>query len=84
MVSQFRLPKQALIIWKGSPADKSPVLPEISGVQVIDIVLSGHKKSQACLAKIEELQRDYPDGGVILTMVGMSNGLGPVLSCHTS
>jgi len=34
--------------------------------------------------KLEELQRDYPDGGVIIAVVGMSNGLGPVLSSHTS
>jgi len=81
---RFQLPKQALVIWKGSPDDKSPEVPEIPGVQKIEIVLSGHKKSQACLAKLEELQRDYPDGGVILAMVGMSNGLGPVLSSHTS
>ena len=32
MVSHFRLPKQALVIWKGSPDDKSPELPLIPGV----------------------------------------------------
>ncbi|MCX6740547.1 MAG: AIR carboxylase family protein [Candidatus Parcubacteria bacterium] len=84
MVSQFRLPNQALVIWKGSPNDKSPEVPEIPGINKVEVVLSGHKKTQACLAKLEELQRDYPDGGVILAIVGMSNGLGPVLSSHTS
>jgi phosphoribosylaminoimidazole carboxylase / phosphoribosylaminoimidazole-succinocarboxamide synthase len=84
MVQQMRLPKQALVIWKGSPDDKSPEVPKIPGVQKIEIALSGHKKTKACLARLEELLRDYPDGGVILAVVGMSNGLGPVLSSHTS
>jgi phosphoribosylaminoimidazole carboxylase/phosphoribosylaminoimidazole-succinocarboxamide synthase len=84
MVQQIRLPKQALVVWKGSDSDKTPELPLVPGVEREEIVLSGHKKTQACLAKLEELQRDYPDGGVIIAVVGMSNGLGPMLAAHTS
>ncbi len=84
MSTQFRLPKQVIVIWKGSPDDKSPELPLIPGVERVEEVLSGHKKTMACLLRLEELQRDYPDGGVIITPVGMSNGLGPVLSSHSA
>lgn len=85
MVSQFRLPKQALVIWKGSPDDKSPDTKDVPpSIRVVEIALSGHKKTNACLSNLEEILRDYPDGGVFLVPVGMSNGLGPVLSSHTS
>ena len=85
MIQQFRLPKQALVLWRGSKDDQLPEVPKIPGVEVIDdIALSGHKKTKACLKKLEELQRDYPDGGVIITPVGMSNGLGPILSSHSA
>ncbi len=83
MVSQFRIPEQVIVIWKGSPDDKSPELPLIPGVGRVEVVMSGHKKSHASLAKLEELQRDFPDGGVIVVPVGMSNGLGPVLASHS-
>jgi len=84
LVERFRVPRQALILWRGSKDDTFPAYPQIAVVEVIDVVLSGHKQTQACLTKLEELQRDYPDGGVIIALVGMSNGLGPVLSSHTS
>ncbi len=84
MVQQIGLPKQALVVWKGSDSDKTPELPFVPGIERQEIVLSGHKKTQACLAPLEELQRDYPDGGVIIAVVGMSNGLGPMLAAHTS
>ncbi|MBD3359148.1 MAG: hypothetical protein GF365_00345 [Candidatus Buchananbacteria bacterium] len=85
MVQQIRLPRQVLVVWKGSDKDKTPELPFAPGIEREEIILSGHKKNQAaCLAKLEDLQRDYPDGGVIITVVGMSNGLGPLLAAHTS
>ncbi len=31
----------------------------------------------------EQILRTYPDGGVIITIVGRSNGLGPILASHT-
>jgi len=87
MVQQFRLPKQVIVIWKGSADDKSPELPlnnHLPGVERVEVVMSGHKKTMACLKKLEELLRDYPDGGVIVAPVGMSNGLAPTLSSHTT
>lgn len=84
LVQSFKIPKQALIIWKGSEADTSPVIPKISGVTVREVILSGHKSPQKCLHKLESILAEYPEGGVILPVVGMSNGLGPTIAARTS
>jgi len=92
MVSQFRLPKQALVLWRGSDKDKFPEIrsqrPDekeaLPGFVIVEVTASGHKSTDECLKKLEEIQRDYPDGGVIIAKVGMSNGLGPILASHCS
>jgi phosphoribosylcarboxyaminoimidazole (NCAIR) mutase len=33
---------------------------------------------------LEDILGNYPEGGVIVTKVGMSNGLGPMLAARTS
>lgn len=85
LVHQFRIPKQALVLWRGSKDDQIPVeflKPEL-GYCLEDVVISGHKSPSAALAKLEELHTKYPDGGVIIPIVGMSNGLGPILAART-
>jgi len=84
LVEQIRIPKQALVIWTGSDKDESPKAPLCYGVDVVNVVLSGHKTTKACLEKLEELMGNYPDGGVIVAKVGRSNGLGPILATHTA
>lgn len=85
MVNQFRIPRQAIVRWRGSDKDElEKNLPKIPGVEIVDVVLSGHKNTAACLGKLEEILREYPDGGVIIAKVGMSNGLGPILASHCS
>lgn len=84
MSKRFRLPKQAIVLWRGSPDDKLPEVPEIPGVIKVEITNSGHKATMASLQKLEETIRDFPEGGVIICNVGMSNGLGPILASHTS
>jgi phosphoribosylaminoimidazole carboxylase PurE protein len=84
LVEQIRIPKQALVIWTGSDKDEPPKAPLCHGVNVVNVVLSGHKATKACLEKLEELMGNYPDGGVIIAKVGRSNGLGPILASHTT
>lgn len=55
-----------------------------SEVKVEEITLSGHKSPWLCLDKLELLQGEYPDGGVIIVKVGGSNGLGPMLAARTT
>jgi len=92
LVSRFRLPKQGLVIWRGSDSDNFPELPGydlvkqdmIPGVKKVEVTMSAHKKTNLALIKLEEVQREFPDGGVVIAEVGMSNGLGPVMAAHTS
>ncbi len=86
LVENFRIPKQAVIVWKGSDSDKmgnaETGIP--SGVKVETIVLSGHKKPGMVLKNLERIMAQYTDGGVIVVKVGRSNGLGPILAARTS
>jgi phosphoribosylaminoimidazole-succinocarboxamide synthase len=84
LVEQLRIPKQAIVVWRGSKDDPFPKFPNVSGVEIVDVVLSGHKSPQRCLRELEKILTRFPEGGVILACAGMSNGLGPTLSARTS
>ena len=82
---RLRIPRQALLIWRGS--DKDSVLGNVSlpkSVSPVQIIVSGHKSPQVTLDELEAVQAQYPDGGVIISAVGMSNGLGPILAARTT
>jgi len=84
LVGNFSVSNQALIVWRGSDVDESLEFLGIAGVTKVDIVRSGHKAPLACLSLLENVLAAYPEGGVILALVGMSNGLGPMLAARTS
>jgi phosphoribosylaminoimidazole carboxylase/phosphoribosylaminoimidazole-succinocarboxamide synthase len=84
LVQRFRIPKQAIVVWRGSKSDLIPEIPEVAGIEVVNVVMSGHKSPRLCMEKLEELLALYPEGGVILACVGRSNGLGPTLSARTT
>lgn len=81
LVQRIRIPNQALVLWRGSDKDEVQRFErEFPGLNFKDIVLSGHKNTQACLDKLHQLEAEFPDGGVIIAIVGRSNGLGPILA----
>lgn len=85
LTERFRIPKQAILVWRGSESDTYDKKGKVvSGVDILDFVGSAHKKPEVCLRKLEEVLALYPDGGVIIAAVGMSNGLGPMLAARTS
>lgn len=84
LVKQLRIPRQAIVVWRGSKDDPVPEVPSVSGIEMVDVVVSGHKSPQRSLRKLEDILTRFPEGGVILACVGMSNGLGPVLAARTS
>jgi len=116
LAERIRIPRQAIVLWRGSDKDsfpEIPALPEIiddifkriiipsqtrdvnqggcqkmvylpTEINCLKVTLSAHKQPTACLSQLEKLQRDFPDGGVILATAGRSNGLGPMLSAHTT
>lgn len=98
LVEQFRIPRQCLVLWRGSEKDDYLKVgfnhnntydkffgefEKKSMVAVELVTLSGHKSPQKCIAKLEELMAKYPEGGVTIARVGMSNGLGPLLAART-
>jgi phosphoribosylaminoimidazole-succinocarboxamide synthase len=84
MAEFFRIPRQALVIWKASKSDSFDLPEKLpAGVNLVEIVGSGHKETERCLNMLEDIQRDFPDGGAIVMKVGRSNGAGPTLACHT-
>jgi len=83
LVSQFRIPKQALVFWRGSESDKLPEVCHIEGLHIEQPVISAHKKPTYAIEELERIHTVYPEGGVIIALVGMSNGLGPTLSART-
>lgn len=94
VVEQFRIPKQALVLWRGSGSDDYPELPDyclaaglaspVPGVNTVKITCSGHKQTSRALRELNRLHTKYPEGGVILSIVGRSNGLGPTLAPKTT
>lgn len=85
LVERFRIPYQAIVLWRGSDKDKinsDPELPKVVDCEVVTV--SGHKSPSIALSDLETLLTKYPDGGVIIAEVGMSNGLGPILAARTS
>jgi len=83
LVSQFRIPTQALVFWRGSESDKLPDVNPVAGLNIERPVISAHKKPTYAIEELERIHTVYPEGGVIIALVGMSNGLGPTLSART-
>jgi len=84
LVKNFSIPKQAVVFWRGSEKDQLPTFLNLPGIEKVYIIESGHRFTIVCLLKLKEILATYPEGGVIITIVGMSNGLGPMLASHTS
>lgn len=87
LTDSFRLPQQCIVTWRGSSNDPALTASNKPGhefIEYLDLVLSGHKSPSACLTALEEVLSKFPEGGVIIPMVGMSNGLGPILAARTS
>lgn len=83
----FQIPKQALVLWRGSESDLFPetkIFENLSDISIEEVTMSGHKSTQMCLEKLEEILGRYPGGGVIIAKVGRSNGLGPIIAARTS
>jgi phosphoribosylaminoimidazole carboxylase/phosphoribosylaminoimidazole-succinocarboxamide synthase len=89
LTERFHVPRQALVLWRGSPNDNLPKVDKEAlqqiGVEVVDeIAKSGHKATRHSLDKLSHLATEYPEGGAIIALVGRSNGLGPTLAAHTT
>jgi len=84
LVKQFRIPRQGIVFWSGSKNDPVPEPYNVAGIEERGVVQSGHKGTLLSLVNLESTLSFFPEGGVIVAIVGKSDGLGPILAAHTS
>ena len=78
----FRLPRQRIILWRGSESDKtdafSNALGELRDLMTV-VTCSVHKEPMAAAQTLYRMAQEVPDS-VMIAFIGRSNGAGPTLS----
>ena len=86
ITSRFQLPRQRIILWRGSESDKTEVfsdaLEDLADLMSV-VTCSVHKQPVAAAAILQRLTQEVPDS-VVIAYIGRSNGAGPTLSAITS
>ena len=86
ITGHFRLPRQRIILWRGSEKDKTDAFVEALG-ELKDLMTvvtcSIHKEPVAGAATFARMIQEVPDT-VVIAYIGRSNGAGPVLSAMST
>lgn len=86
ITSRFRLPRQRIILWRGSDKDKSEAFSEALG-ELADLMTvvtcSVHKEPVAAAGILHRMVQEVPDS-VVIAYIGRSNGAGPTLSAMST
>jgi phosphoribosylaminoimidazole carboxylase PurE protein len=86
ITGHFRLPRQRIILWRGSDKDKTDAFVEALGdfKDMMSVVTcSIHKEPVAGAAVFQRMIQEVPDT-VVIAYIGRSNGAGPVLSAMSN
>ncbi len=86
VTSGFRLPRQRIVLWRGSEKDKTDVFSEALGdlkSLMTVVTCSMHKEPMAGTGILHRLAQEVPDS-VIIAYIGRSNGAGPSLSAMST
>jgi len=82
ITGHFGLPRQRIILWRGSEKDNpeafSKALGDLADLMTV-VTCSVHKEPVNAAATLYRLLQEVPDT-VIIAFIGRSNGAGPVLS----
>jgi phosphoribosylaminoimidazole carboxylase/phosphoribosylaminoimidazole-succinocarboxamide synthase len=82
----FRVPRQRIILWRGSDKDKteafSTALGDLGDLMTI-VTRSAHKEPVAAATTLHRMVQEVPDS-VVIAYIGRSNGAGPILSALTT
>jgi phosphoribosylaminoimidazole carboxylase/phosphoribosylaminoimidazole-succinocarboxamide synthase len=86
VTGRFHIPRQRIILWRGSEKDKTDAFADALGelkdmMQVV--TCSIHKEPVAGAATFNRLIQEVPDT-VVIANIGRSNGAGPVLSAMST
>ena len=86
VTGHFHLPRQRIILWRGSDKDQTDVfsdaLGEFSDLMTV-VTCSIHKEPVAGAATFQRLIQEVPDT-VVIAYIGRSNGAGPTLSAMSA
>jgi phosphoribosylaminoimidazole carboxylase/phosphoribosylaminoimidazole-succinocarboxamide synthase len=86
ITGRFHLPRQRIILWRGSESDKtdvfSGVLGDLSDLMTV-VTCSVHKQPVAAAGILYRMAQEVPDT-VVIAYIGRSNGAGPTLSAITN
>jgi len=86
ITGHFRLPRQRIILWRGSDKDKTDAFAEALGDlkdMMTVVTCSIHKEPVNGAAVFQRLIQEVPDT-VVIANIGRSNGAGPVLSAMST
>ncbi|HEY1475133.1 MAG TPA: phosphoribosylaminoimidazolesuccinocarboxamide synthase [Pseudolabrys sp.] len=86
ITGQFRVPRQRIILWRGSEKDKtdafSDALGELADMMTV-VTCSVHKEPVNAAAIFHRMVQEIPDT-VVIAYIGRSNGAGPTLSAMST
>ena len=86
ITNRFRLPRQRIILWRGSEKDKTDTLFESLGdlkSLMTVVTCSLHKEPMKAASILHRMAQEVPDS-VIIAYIGRSNGAGPSLSAMST
>lgn len=86
VTSRFHVPRQRIILWRGSEKDKTEAFSEALGEfkdMMTIVTCSIHKEPVAGAVTFSRLAQEIPDT-VVIANIGRSNGAGPVLSAMST
>jgi phosphoribosylaminoimidazole carboxylase / phosphoribosylaminoimidazole-succinocarboxamide synthase len=82
ITGRFALPRQRIILWRGSASDKtesfSEALGDLADLMTV-VTCSVHKQPVAAAGILDRMAHEIPDS-VVIAYIGRSNGAGPTLS----
>jgi len=82
ITDRFQLPRQRIILWRGSETDKTDpftaALGELKDIMTV-VTCSAHKEPVRAATTLYRMAQEVPDT-LIIANIGRSNGAGPTLS----
>jgi phosphoribosylaminoimidazole carboxylase PurE protein len=86
ITGRFRVPRQRIILWRGSESDRpdafAKALGELHELMTV-VTCSAHKQPVAAVGTLHGLVQEMPDS-VVIAFIGRSNGAGPTLSAAST
>jgi phosphoribosylaminoimidazole carboxylase / phosphoribosylaminoimidazole-succinocarboxamide synthase len=86
ITGHFQLPRQRIILWRGSHSDQteafSDALGELKDMMTV-VTCSVHKEPVAAAGILNRMIQEVPDS-VVIAYIGRSNGAGPTLSAMST